>query len=152
MKNAGILKKGVAYIMTGILLLAGVNSVHAMEMMPPEEMIQQTAQYREGNAPELTEQEAENAGIVFEEETVKREAGNSMTSAADIALNGSVNGTFSSDENRTDFYRVTVPGNSSVCLNIRVIQYLYVLYVRVYDSGGNKIIDRGLEWNSKVFE
>lgn len=103
-----------------------------------------------------TETSTEDNANMVEENAEELLAGNSLSDATSIPLNGYINGRFDANSygegNKTDFYKITVSGNSSICLNIRIVQYFSSLNIKVYNSNGDKLIDNRLNWNSNLMQ
>lgn len=95
----------------------------------------------------------EDAGIL-EENILELSAGNSISGATSIPLSGNVNGRLEANSygqgNKADFYKIAISGNSSICLNVRVVQYLSSMDIKVYNSNGEELIKSRLDWNSNL--
>ncbi|MCM1500989.1 MAG: hypothetical protein NC124_21230, partial [Clostridium sp.] len=142
MKTVKLIKRWTTLIAAISLLATGIHPVYASEMDSTEE---------------ISEAETENIDMTvfpIEEETEELYAGNSMSDATSIPLSGTVNGNLNANSygegNATDFYKISVSENSSVCLNIRIVQYINEMTVRVYDNSSDKIIEKRIYWNSNL--
>ncbi len=63
--------------------------------------------------------------------------GNPLAGARNLETNGAVSGTLN-DENEVDYYKYTVPVNTSVELNLTLTSYMDSIRVKIYNAGGNE--------------
>lgn len=79
---------------------------------------------------------------------VDSEPNDTLNSAVNMGLNDSVNGTITEDD--TDMYRLTVPADSSVKMNVMLISRMKWVYLRLYDGTGQRLDSQSMLWNSSI--
>lgn len=76
-------------------------------------------------------------------------AGNSIANATNISLSSTVNGSITASNTR-DFYKISVSGNSSIQLKLKLVSYIYRVNIIVYDSSGEELFSDRPYWNSNT--
>lgn len=79
---------------------------------------------------------------------VDSEPNDTLASAVNMGLTDSVNGTITDDD--ADLYRLTVPANSSVKMNVTIISRMHWVYFKLYDGTGERLDTHNMYWNSSI--
>lgn len=86
-----------------------------------------------------------------EMDTYSTAAGDSIANATSLGLSSTVNGSITVT-NKQDFYRISVPNNSSIEYYLTLTSYMTWVYLKVYNISGDEIISKNPSWNSNIYQ